>query len=50
MGKIRRGGFLFISWIGDHAPKHVHVIKNSKTVAKWNLEKIVSWKEERQDE
>ncbi len=25
MGKIRRGGFIFEWWIGDHKPKHVHV-------------------------
>jgi hypothetical protein len=25
MGKIRRGGYLFLWWIGDHAPRHVHV-------------------------
>ena len=25
MGKIRRGGYLFMWWTGDHAPCHVHV-------------------------
>jgi len=25
VGKIRRGGYLFIWWAGDHAPRHVHV-------------------------
>jgi hypothetical protein len=25
MGRIRRGGFYFVWWIGDHAPRHVHV-------------------------
>jgi hypothetical protein len=25
MGKIRRGGYLFLWWIGDHPPRHVHV-------------------------
>ena len=25
MGKIRRGGYLFIWWSGDHEPRHVHV-------------------------
>ena len=25
MGKVRRGGYLFLWWIGDHAPRHVHV-------------------------
>ena len=38
MGKIRRGGYIFITWIGDHSPYHVHVYKNGKLVVKWNLE------------
>ena len=25
MGKIRRGGYLFVWWAGDHPPRHVHV-------------------------
>jgi hypothetical protein len=25
MGKVRRGGYLFIWWLGDHDPRHVHV-------------------------
>ena len=25
MGKIRRGGYVFVWWIGDHSPRHVHV-------------------------
>ena len=25
MGRIRRGGYIFEWWIGDHAPRHVHV-------------------------
>ncbi len=25
MGKIWRGGYLFIWWKGDHEPRHVHV-------------------------
>jgi hypothetical protein len=23
MGKIRRGGYVFITWKGDHGPPHV---------------------------
>jgi len=38
VGKIRRGGYVFITWVGDHDPKHVHVFKNGKEVLKWNLE------------
>jgi len=25
MGRIRRGGYVFEWWIGDHPPRHVHV-------------------------
>ncbi|MFC1611268.1 DUF4160 domain-containing protein [Myxococcota bacterium] len=34
MGRERRGGYLFEWWIGDHSPKHVHVYKDGKFVAK----------------
>lgn len=38
MGKIRRGGYIFVSWIGDHAPRHVHVYRDGTLVVKWDLE------------
>ncbi len=38
MSKIRRGNLIFLSWAGDHTPKHVHVYKDSKLVLKWDLE------------
>jgi hypothetical protein len=38
MGKIRRAGYIFITWIGDHSPYHVHVYKNGKLIVKWDLE------------
>jgi len=39
MGKVRRGGFMFLWWIGDHAPHHVHVFdKNGKLITRVNLE------------
>ena len=34
MGRIRRGGYLIDWWIGDHAPKHVHVYRDGRLVAK----------------
>lgn len=34
MGRIRRGGYLIEWWIGDHNPKHVHVYRDGKLVAK----------------
>ena len=38
MGKVRRGGYVFLTWKGDHRPKHVHVYKSGRLVLKWNLE------------
>jgi hypothetical protein len=38
MGKVRRGGYIFFAWKGDHTPKHVHVYRNGKLVVKWDLE------------
>ena len=38
MGKIRRGGYVFITRIGDHDPRHVHIYRDGKEIAKWNLE------------
>ena len=46
MGKIRRGGFIFITWIGDHSPYHVHVYKDGQLVVKWDLENNVVMKGE----
>ena len=34
MGRIKRGGYLIEWWIGDHAPKHVHVYLDGKPIAK----------------
>ena len=38
MGKIRRGGYVFVTWAGDHSPKHVHVYRDGELVVKWDLE------------
>ena len=38
MGKIRRGGFVFITWKPDHSPRHVHVYRDGRLVVKWDLE------------
>lgn len=38
MAKIRRGGFIFVTWKGDHSPRHVHVYRDGKLVLKWNLD------------
>lgn len=38
MGKVRRGGYVFVSWIGDHTPRHVHVYRDGTLIVKWDLE------------
>jgi len=38
VGKIRRGGFVFITWKGDHSPRHVHVYRDGRLVVKWDLD------------
>ena len=38
MGKIRRAGYVFITWKGDHPPRHVHVYRNGKFVVKWDMD------------
>jgi len=38
MGKVRRGNHVFLTWKGDHSPRHVHVYKGGKLVVKWDLE------------
>ena len=36
--KIRRGGYVFFMWKGDHAPRHVHVYRDESLVVKWDLD------------
>ncbi len=38
MGKIRRGGYIFITWESNHSPRHVHVYRDGKLVVKWDLD------------
>jgi hypothetical protein len=28
----------FVTWKGDHSPRHVHVYRDGKLVLKWNLD------------
>lgn len=46
MGKIRRGGYVFTLWKGDHDPRHVHIFRDGKEIAKWNLRDSVLMKGE----
>jgi hypothetical protein len=36
--KVRRGGYVFLTWKGDHPPRHVHVVREGRLVVKWDLE------------
>jgi len=38
MPKIRRGGYIFVAWKGDHPPRHVHVYCDQRLVVKWDLD------------
>ncbi len=38
MSKIRRGGYIFVTWKGDHLPRHVHVYRDGILVVKWDLD------------
>ncbi len=42
MSKIRRGNHIFLGWIGDHSPRHVHVYRDRRLVVKWDLENGVA--------
>jgi len=38
VGKVRRGGYVFISWKSDHPPRHVHVYREGRLIVKWDLD------------
>lgn len=40
MGKIKRGGYIFRTWKGDHPPRHCHVYKDARLIMKYDLEKM----------
>jgi uncharacterized protein YggU (UPF0235/DUF167 family) len=44
VGKIRRDNYVFLTWIGDHSPRHVHVYRDEKLVLKWNIDAWVPMK------
>ena len=37
MGKARKGGYIFLWWRSDHAPRHVHEYRHGRLVVKWDL-------------
>lgn len=44
MGKFRRGGFVFVTQVGDHPPRHVHVYCDKRLVVKWDLDRGIEMK------
>ena len=42
MTRIRRGSYIFVTWVGDHSPYHVHVYRDDELVLKWDLESDVA--------
>ncbi|HEV8339713.1 MAG TPA: DUF4160 domain-containing protein [bacterium] len=44
MGKIRRRGYIFITWKSDHPPRHVHVYRNGVLVVEWDLDNLKAMK------
>jgi hypothetical protein len=38
MGKLRCGGYVFVTWTSDHPPRHVHVYRDGRLVVKWDLD------------
>ena len=36
--KFKRGGYIFVTWIGDHSPYHVHVFQDGREILKYDLE------------
>ena len=50
MGKLRRGGYIFMAWKGDHPPRHVHVYRDGKLVVKWDLDNRKPMKAKRREE
>ena len=41
MGRVRRGGYIIKWFVGDHAPRHVHVERESgELVGRLDLERM----------
>lgn len=38
MGKYKRGNYIFKTYKGDHLPRHVHILKDDKEIARWDLQ------------
>ena len=40
MGRIKRGGYVFETWEGDHEPYHVHIYEDWRLIAKVTLDDL----------
>lgn len=49
MGRVRRGGYIFEFWVGDHPPRHVHILKDRKLIARVELDEQLTVMEGRID-
>lgn len=38
MGRKRSGGFIFITYKGDHSPLHVHIEQGGREIGRWDIE------------
>ncbi|MSQ15563.1 MAG: hypothetical protein EXR50_06850 [Dehalococcoidia bacterium] len=38
MVRKRSGGFVFITYKGDHPPYHVHIEKDGREIGRWDIE------------
>jgi hypothetical protein len=38
VGKVRKGGYIFLWWKSDHDPRHVHVYRRGRLFVKWDLD------------
>ena len=37
-GQVSAGRVVFITWKGDHPPRHVHVYRDGTLIVKWDLD------------
>ena len=42
MSRIKRGGYFFEWWVGDHNPPHVHISDDRRLIAKVALDKCLT--------
>ncbi len=38
MGRKKAGGFVFVTYKGDHPPIHVHIEKDGEEIGRWDIE------------